>query len=619
MLDAASQMGHPPVDPDPDPDPQPDSALDAVLDMGAGVDQASHHAPSRASLDPMAAIVGAAERLDPDAFETDDLDAVLGALVDSPAFDDLLVAVTHLDLDDDRIVEDLRTRGAVPVIGDLRRLRSVLTTTMATAVGVLGRILSTLSPDATGTRTLVDLAKRLIGTDAGDRRVLDAIGPRDWVDELALTDPHAVAATSPYRRSGGRVVASADDRCVEAVMTQQTFTSLRVVDGVLDPDEPLLADLYGAARRCVAFVDQNVHEHHGDALAAYFDHHGIELHVLVHRAMEVDKGVHTVERMLGQLKAHGVARHELVLVVGGGVLTDTAGLACALYHRSTPYVMLSTSLVAGIDAGPSPRTCCDGFGYKNLLGAYHPPVVSITDRTLFSTLRGGWLRHGLAEVVKMATVDDAELFELLETVGPDLVATRFGTVAVDGVADIGPEAERIVSRALRSYVGAEYDNMYETHQLRPHAYGHTWSPGFEIAAGLLHGHAVAIGMGFGAFLSHRAGLLPRVERDRILTLLTRLGLSTWHDVLDDHDLLWTSQLRMVEKRGGQLLAPVPRGRVGAVGYLDAPSRTELEASLRDYRALVTAGERGGIGIEPLCRDVGLEDPSTVAPSHADAA
>jgi len=51
--------------------------------------------------------------------------------------------------------------------------------------------------------------------------------------------------------------------------------------------------------------------------------------------------------------------------------------------------MLSTSIVTGIDAGPSPRTCCNGFGYKNLLGAYHPPVVSLTDRFFFGSQRAG--------------------------------------------------------------------------------------------------------------------------------------------------------------------------------------------------------------------------------------
>lgn len=571
--------------------------------------------PIAGSTTVVARLVDLAERLrsNGDGLDrVDDLVEAVDTLLASTVFEQVLIEVTSADIDDESVADALLAVDSVHLLGDLRRLRSALTTSTATATGLVARVLAGLAPEAEGPAALDSLARRLVGTDVGARRMLEALGHREWIEALALEDPHAIAATSPYRRSGGRVVASADARSVEASMTQQTFTSLRVVDGVLDPSEPLLADLYAPLGRCVAFVDRNVMDHHGDALAGYFDHHTIDLHVLVHRGMEIDKGIRTVETMLGELKAHGVARHEPVLVVGGGVLADTAGLACALYHRSTPYVMLSTSLVAGIDAGPSPRTCCDGFGYKNLLGAYHPPILSITDRTLFSSMREGWLRHGLAEIAKMAIVDDAELFAMLEEFGPDLVTTRFGTLAVDGIADVGPAADRIIAAALRSYVGVEYDNLYETHQLRPHAYGHTWSPGFEIAAGLLHGHAVSIGMGFGAFLSHRTGLLPDGDLHRILSLLSRLGLSLWHDVLDDHDLLWASQERMVEKRGGQLLAPVPRGRIGMVGYLGAPARDELEAALVAYRSLATSGPRGGIGIEPLCSDVDLEDPSVVA-------
>ena len=71
---------------------------------------------------------------------------------------------------------------------------------------------------------------------------------------------------------------------------------------------------------------------------------------------------------------------------------------------------------AGIDAGPSPRTCCDGFGYKNLYGAYHPPIQTITDRFFFNSLHPGWLRHGIAEIIKMSVTKDYELFQLLEKV-----------------------------------------------------------------------------------------------------------------------------------------------------------------------------------------------------------
>lgn len=81
--------------------------------------------------------------------------------------------------------------------------------------------------------------------------------------------------------------------------------------------------------------------------------------------MEVDKDISTVEMILHNMKKEGVSRNEPVLIVGGALIADAGCFATALFHRNTAYVMLSFSLVSGIDTGPSPRTCSDGFGYNN--------------------------------------------------------------------------------------------------------------------------------------------------------------------------------------------------------------------------------------------------------------
>jgi 3-dehydroquinate synthetase len=548
---------------------------------------------------------------------TVDLGARLDDVLASPAVRSLLLAVLDTDAYAAGTGHDLAAHDALRSVPALRRLRTSLSASVATFVGLLHDLLEGFDP--AGAASWREFADRLRRSPVGDRRLVDALRAgadgdfwQELADRLVVDDPHARYATSPYRWSDGDVVSSDDGRVVEAVMTSRTFTSIRVVEGVLDPTEPLLRDVYAATGRCVAVIDRNVDERWGQALRAYFAHHDIALHTLVYRAMEVDKGIRTVERMLGDFKRLGVKRTEPVLVAGGGVLSDTAGLACALYHRNTPYVMLSTSLVAGIDAGPSPRTCCDGFGYKNLIGAYHAPILSITDRTFFATMHEGWLRHGVAEIIKMAVVKDAALFAALEQAGPELVTTRFGTTDTDLARRVAPAAQAILAGAMRSYVEAEYDNLYETHQARPHAYGHTWSPGFEIPAGLLHGHAVAIGMGFGALLSHRAGWIDEASLHRILTLMSDFGLSLWHDVLDDVELVWQAQQKVEQKRGGQLVAPLPRGGIGSCGYLEDLSRDDLAEALAAYRTICATYPRHGVGIDPLCADVGLEDPSTVA-------
>jgi 3-dehydroquinate synthetase len=431
-------------------------------------------------------------------------------------------------------------------------------------------------------------------------------------ERLVSDNPHAIYPTSGYRESDGSVVSTSDNLTSEAVMSFSTFATIRTVDDSLNCGNNVLRDIYKPLGRCVCLIDENVETIYGQEISTYFEHHNINLEKLVYRAMEIDKGIDTVESMLGDFKRCGVSRNEPILIIGGGVLSDTGGLASALYGRNTPYVMLSTSIVTGIDAGPSPRTCCDGFGYKNLLGAYHPPVVSITDRFFFKSLSEGWLRHGIAEIIKMAVVKNLTLFEQLESANAALIFTRFGTRDCDNNDDIQAQSQAILGGALKSYIEAEYDNLYETHQCRPHAYGHTWSPGFEIEAGLLHGHAVAIGMGLGAYLSHQAGWITREELFRILKLMSDFGLSLWHDILENQNTMEASHAKIIEKRGGNLVAPLPRGGIGSCGYLNDLSAADLCAAIPLYKSMCATFPRDGRGIDPLCSDVGLESPSTVA-------
>ncbi len=433
-------------------------------------------------------------------------------------------------------------------------------------------------------------------------------------DTLEKENPHALYPTSSYRESSGSVVSDKNDRTVEAVMSHHTYTSIRIEENIFNHSNNILRHVYGPLGRCICLIDSNVESHYRQQIESYFQHFKISIHIKSYRAMEVDKTLTVVEKILNDFKQHAVARNEPVLIIGGGVLADTGGLACALFNRNTPYIMIGSSIVSAIDAGPSPRTCCDGFGYKNLSGAYHAPILTITDRLFFRTLRTGWLRHGIAEIIKMAVVKDYKLFQQLEEVGPDLFRTKFGTIKSDNNSNnsrIEEMSNKILGGAMRSYVEAEYDNLFETHQCRPHAYGHTWSPGFELQAGLLHGHAVSVGMGLGAFLSYKKEWLDKKSLFRILQLISDFELSLWHEILLDEKLLWKAHQSIIDKRGGNLVAPVPRGEIGKCGYINEMSRIELREGILEYQSICSNFARGGVGIEPYCKDVGLEDPTEV--------
>merc|ERR1719199_2319030 len=427
---------------------------------------------------------------------------------------------------------------------------------------------------------------------------------------LEAADSHAVYPTSIYRQCDALTLATADAGTIESVMSTTVTTTIKIARNVLDPSNHLLFDVYKPLGRCVAVVDDKVDEYHGADIDNYFAANNIEFTKLVFSGNEVDKGIEDVERILIAMKKYRVGRHEPLLVIGGGVIADIAGFATSLYSRNTPYVMLCTSIVSGIDAGPSPRVCCNGFDYKNLYGSYHPPVLTITDRGFWKTLHPGWLRHGVAEIIKMAVVEDLSLFELLEKHGPRCVQTKFGTEG-DSVndAEFQDVCDLIVGKAMEGYVRSEYGNLWETHQCRPHAYGHTWCPGYELPSGMLHGHAVGTDMGFGTYLSYVEGWVSEAEMHRVLKNISDCELCLYHPIMDDDENNWKAHLGIVEKRGGNLCAPVPKP-VGRTGYLNDMTKELFAQRMHEYKELVSKYPRGGRGVDDLCVEVGLEDPQS---------
>ena len=436
-----------------------------------------------------------------------------------------------------------------------------------------------------------------------------ALAGKDTKKNKTLTkDPHTLYPTSICRHSSGTVenLSIGNKFHIKSKVVLESQSSVRVIDGIFDINNRELMDIYKPLGRCIMVVDRFVYDLYGTLIDSYFDYYKIPLISLIYRAWEKDKNIKTIQAILTDFKKHGVQRQEAVLIIGGGVIADVGGFACATYHRYTPYVMIGTSIVSGIDAGPSPRTCCDADGYKNLYGAYQAPILTFVDRKLFKTLSEGCLRHGMAEIVKMAVMKDYELFCLLEKYGLEVIRTKFATIDRDDDKEFIEICRRIIFLALLRYVEAEYVNMYETHQMRPHAYGHTWSPGFELPTGLLHGHAVSICMSYGATLAHTVDWIKEEDRDRIINLCDMLGLSTHHPVLNDFETMWNSQLTVIQKRGGNLCAPLPKGLIGRdCGYLNEVSKNLLTKTVAIHQKLAKHRQRGGKGIDMYLTDLGL--------------
>jgi demethyl-4-deoxygadusol synthase len=369
--------------------------------------------------------------------------------------------------------------------------------------------------------------------------------------------------------------------------------SLLYVNGAFSVENTELADSYRAHGRCLAVVDDAVHRLYGEQMRAYFDHHGIALTVFPVTVRETEKTLRTVERIVDAFGAFGLVRTEPVLVVGGGLVTDVTGLACALFRRSTNYIRVPTTLIGLIDASVAIKVAVNHGASKNRLGAYHPSGKVILDFTFLRTLPVAQVRNGMAELIKIAVVANSGIFTLLEKYGEDLLATRFGHL--DGPPELREVAHRITYEAIRTMLDLEVPNLQELDLDRVIAFGHTWSPTLELAPEVpyRHGHAIAVDMALSTTIAAQRGYLPESDRDRIFWLLSRVGLSLDSPHLTP-ELLGRATRSIVQTRDGLLRAAVPRP-LGTCFFVNDLETAELEAMLAVHREACRRYPRGGAG------------------------
>ena len=229
---------------------------------------------------------------------------------------------------------------------------------------------------------------------------------------------------------------------------------------------------------------------------------------------ESAKSLATVETLCRELSRWGLSRADVVVAVGGGVVTDTAGFAAAVYQRGVAVVNVATTLLAQVDAAIGGKTGVNLPEGKNLVGAFWQPAAVVCDTEVLGSLPPDEYRSGLGEMAKYAFLGVEDLTSLsLEDAVAACVRCKAEVVAGDEREDVGGlRPDRVDSRAGRSRAVLNY--------------GHTLAHALETAGGyrLRHGEAVAVGLVFAAELAHRLGRIgtDRVEEHRRVVRAYRL-------------------------------------------------------------------------------------------------
>ncbi|TDZ58638.1 Demethyl-4-deoxygadusol synthase [Colletotrichum trifolii] len=368
------------------------------------------------------------------------------------------------------------------------------------------------------------------------------------------------------------------------------------LDGVFHKENRQLADCYSRWKRCLAVMDLNIFNLYGKEMQEYFDHYDIELKI--HKTMigEKAKSMETLLSIVDSMTEFGVFRKEPVLVVGGGLVTDVAGFACASYRRNTPYIRIPTTVIGLIDASVSIKVAVNYGNYKNRLGAYHAPSHTFLDFSFLRTLPTAQIRNGFAELIKISTCAHLETFDLLDRFCEELIGTGFGRC--DGASqEVRDAADKINRNGIHEMLKLETPNLHEIMLDRVIAYGHTWSPLHELVptVPLRHGHAISIDMAYSATLAHILGKLSSTEHRRLLNLFSRAGLSMDHPQFDEA-ILDKGTAAILKTRDGKLRAAIP-SPLGQCEFLNDVSYEDLCAALRVHKDLMKEYPRQGAGLE----------------------
>ncbi|CAL8977007.1 3-dehydroquinate synthase [Rhodoplanes serenus] len=302
---------------------------------------------------------------------------------------------------------------------------------------------------------------------------------------------------------------------------------------------------------------------------------GIPCTRVIVAAGEGSKSFATLERVCDEILAAKIERGDLVVALGGGVVGDLAGFAAAITRRGLDYVQVPTTLLAQVDSSVGGKTAINSRLGKNLVGAFHQPILVVADTALLDTLSKREFRAGYAEVVKYGLLGDAGFFAWLEANAPELFAG--GAAREHAIATCCRMKAAIVARDERETGDRALLNL-----------GHTFGHAFEAAAGfsakLLHGEAVSLGMVLAFRFSARLGLIAKTEVERVERHLTEMGLPTR---VADVPFRWPDADRMMDLMAQD--KKVSRGRLTFIlvrGIGQAFVTRDVDAN--DVRAFVAS-------------------------------
>ncbi len=269
-----------------------------------------------------------------------------------------------------------------------------------------------------------------------------------------------------------------------------------------------------ADSRIVIMVDENTHDCCLEYLITSFDQLA-EAEVMLLPVGEENKVMEVCFQVWEALTEYGIGRNDLIVNLGGGVVTDMGGFIAAVYKRGVDFIHIPTTLLGMVDASIGGKTGIDLGNYKNQLGVFKEPIKIYTDAGFLGSLPDQEVLNGFAEMLKHALITSADLWLDLKSIS-----------CIDEMKDMSRVK---TSQAIKcnAVLNDPLDKGLRKTLNFGHTVGHAIEGFYLDSLVLSHGHCVALGIIVESYVSFAKGLLSREELEDI-----SVTIRTWFEIPD---------------------------------------------------------------------------------------
>jgi len=296
----------------------------------------------------------------------------------------------------------------------------------------------------------------------------------------------------------------------------------------------LLTDRYADSRKII-LVDENTHDNCLEYLITSYPMLQ-EAEVMLLPVGEENKVMEVCFQVWEAMSEYGIVRSDLVINLGGGVVTDMGGFIASVFKRGLDFINIPTSLLGMVDAAIGGKTGIDLGPYKNQLGLFSNAVAVYIDPGFLQTLPEPELVSGYAEMIKHSLIADKEHWKLIQHLDPIklLHSVHF---------------EVLITRSVEIKVNLVNSDPKESGRRKILNFGHTIGHAIEghclQLVPVSHGHAVGIGMIAESYISFKKELISQRELLEITNYLTQIYQ---HIPLDEEDKSHVLELMKNDKK-----------------------------------------------------------------------